>query len=214
MLAAGVEPVDPRQLARRIRLALATGTLIAVAIMAGILRLNPALPRYLSEPMFWIREAYCTALSAIALLGVHRLARPGRRLGLVPAALALVVIAMWVLAALALAPASPQTRTRLVLGATAAVCPFLIALLAAPLFIAHLWIMRALAPTRVRARRSSGGICRGINGCARVFLALSRTRRPVHRDLVSIRHSDSDNAGRVARTAAAALVGASLVTRE
>ena len=164
MLAAGVEPVDPRQMARRFCLALATGTLIAVAFTAGILRLNPALSRYLSEPMFWIREAYCVALSAIALLGVHRLARPGRRLGLVPAALALVIIAMWVLAVVALAPASPQTRARLVLGATAAVCPFLIALIAAPLFIAHLWIMRGLAPTRLRLAGAAAGFAAGSMG--------------------------------------------------
>jgi hypothetical protein len=174
----------------------------------GILRLNPALSHYLSEPMFWIREAYCLALSAIALLGVHRLARPGRRLGLVPAALALVVIAMWVLAVVALAPASPQTRTRLLFGATAAVCPFLIALIAAPsIHRASVDHARSCADTTC-----AGGSCRGIrrriDGCARVFLALSRARGAVHRDLVSLRYADSDDAGRVARTAAAALVGA------
>lgn len=161
MLAAGVEPIDARPMARRFRLALGAGTLIAVALTAGILHLNPALSRYLSEPMFWIREAYCLALSAVALVAVHRLARPGRRLGLVPAALALVVIAMWALAVVALAQASPQRRPQLVFGATAAVCPFLIALIAAPLLIAHLWIMRNLAPTRLALAGAAAGLAAG-----------------------------------------------------
>jgi hypothetical protein len=111
--------------------------------------------------MFWIREAYCLALSAVALVAVHRLARPGRRLGLVPAALALVVIAMWALAVVALAQASPQRRPQLVFGATAAVCPFLIALIAAPLLIAHLWIMRNLAPTRLALAGAAAGLAAG-----------------------------------------------------
>jgi hypothetical protein len=161
MLAEDIEPVDPRLMARRFHLALAAGALIAVAFTAGILHLNPALSRYFSEPMFWVREAYCAALSAIALLGVHRLARPGRRLGFVPAALAFVVIAMWLLGVLALAPESPQARTQLVLGATAAVCPFLIALIAAPLFVAHLWILRGLAPTRLAFAGAAAGFAAG-----------------------------------------------------
>jgi hypothetical protein len=164
MLAVGVEAVDPRHAARRSRLAIATGTLIAVAFTAGILRFNPALPRYLSEPMFWTREAYCAALSAIALLGVHRIARPGRRLGLVPAALGLVVLAMWLLAALALEPASPPMRIRLVLGATAAVCPVLIGLVAAPLLVAQLWILRGLAPTRPALAGAVAGFAAGSLG--------------------------------------------------
>ncbi len=161
MLAAGAEAVDPRQTARRFRLGLATGALVEVTFTAGILHLNPALPHYLSEPMFWTREAYCMGLSAIALLAVIRLAHPGRRLGLVPAALALVVLAMWLLAALALHAAAPPMRARLLLGATAAACPWLIALIGAPLFIAYLWIMRGLAPTRLRLAGAAGGFAAG-----------------------------------------------------
>lgn len=164
MLAAGVEPVDPRQAARRFGLALAAGALISLAFTAGILHLNPALSHCLSVPMFWVRETYCVALSAIALLGVHRLSRPGRRLGIVPVALALVVIAMWALAVVALASVSAPTRTRLVLGATAAVCPWLIALVATPLLIAHLWIMRALAPTRLALAGPAAGFAAGSIG--------------------------------------------------
>ncbi len=164
MLATGIEPVEPQQVARRYYFAVASGTLVACAFTAGILRLNPALPRYVAEPMFWIREAYCIALSGLALLAAHRLARPGRRLGRVPAGVACVVIAMWLLAALALAPVSSPMRDRLIFGATSAVCPFLIALIAAPLLVAHLWILRGLAPTRLRLAGAAGGFAAGSMG--------------------------------------------------
>jgi hypothetical protein len=164
MLARGVERVEPWRVAYRHYLALAIGSLIALAFMAGVLRLNPALPRDVAEPMFWVREAYCVALSGFGLLIVHRLARPGRRLGRLPAGVACVVIAMWLLAAIALGPASPPMRNRLIFGATAAVCPFLIALIAAPLLVAHLWILRGLAPTRLRLAGAAGGFAAGSMG--------------------------------------------------
>ena len=161
MLAADAEAVDPRRTARRFGLALALGLLAALLFTAGALHVNPLLGRYLTQPMFWIREAYCLALSGFALLGVNRLAHPGRRLGLVPAALALVVIAIWVLAALALQSAPPQARLRLLLGSTSAACPWLIALIGAPLFAAYLWFLRGLAPTRLRLAGAAAGFAAG-----------------------------------------------------
>jgi hypothetical protein len=45
---------------------------------------------------------------------------------------------------------APQSRVHLLLGTTFAVCPFLIAFISAPLFFAFLWILKDLAPTRLR----------------------------------------------------------------
>jgi len=164
MLASGVERVEPRHVARRYYLALASGMLVALAFTAAALRLNPALPRYVAEAMFWVREAFCVALSGLALLAVHRLARPGQSLGRVPAAVAGIVIAIWLLAVISLAQASPPMRHRLIFGETAAVCPFLIALIAVPLLVAHLWILRGLAPTRLRLSGAAGGFAAGSMG--------------------------------------------------
>lgn len=163
-LAAGVEAVDTARARRRYVLALAGGLLPALAFTIGILHLNRALLHELSEPSFWAREAYCAVLSVLGLFAVHRLARPGVRLGLVPAAMAVPVIAMWVLAAVALQSASPQSRMKLILGGTAAVCPFLIALIAAPLFIAFLSILRSLAPTQLRLAGAAAGFAAGSMG--------------------------------------------------
>jgi hypothetical protein len=60
--------------------------------------------------------------------------------------------------------ASPQNRASLILGHTAAVCPFLIALLAAPLLIALLWVMRSLAPTQLRWAGAASGFTAGSIG--------------------------------------------------
>ncbi len=149
LLSTGAEAVDLRLPSRRWLLALAGGALIAFLLTAGLLKLNPALWHQTSKPMFWVRESYCAVLGVLGVITVVRLARPGLRLGLVPMGIPVAVIAMWVLAVVTLVAASPQNRARLILGHTAGVCPFLIALVAAPLLIALLWVMRSLAPTRL-----------------------------------------------------------------
>ena len=164
LLATGVEPIDVRQTARRYVLALIGGMLGALAITVGILHLNRALSQEVFEPMFWVREAYCATLGSLGFVAVTRLARPGIRLGVVPAGIGAVVIAMWIFAALVLLTAPAQDRAHLLLGATAAVCPFLITLVAAPLFVAFVWVLRGLAPTQLRAAGAAGGFAAGAFG--------------------------------------------------
>ena len=164
LLAAGVEAIDAKRTARRYWLATTGGLLGALTLTAGILRLNPALSREVFEPMFWVREAYCAVLGSLGLVAVTRLARPGVRLGLVPAAIAVAVIAMWILAVMVLLAAPPQMRPHLFFGGTAAICPFLIALVAAPLLIAFLWVLRDLAPTRLRLAGAAAGFAAGSFG--------------------------------------------------
>ena len=165
MLSTGAEPVSPRRVAGRYLLAVSGGTLAALFLMAAALKLNPALPQELSEPMFWIRGAFCASLGVIGLVGVARLARPGRPLGLVPVGIALPVIAIWALAAvILLAAPSPATRGHLIFGQTARVCPFLITMIAAPLFIALVWALRGLAPTRLRLAGATAGFAAGSIG--------------------------------------------------
>jgi hypothetical protein len=164
LLANGGEAVDLKLPSRRWLLALAGGALIAFLLTAGLLKLNPTLWHETSKPMFWVRESYCAVLGVLGFGTVVRLARPGLRLGLVPMGIPVVVIAMWVLAGVALVAASPQDRARLILGHTAGVCPFLIAFVAAPLLIALLWVMRSLAPTRLRWAGAASGFAAGSIG--------------------------------------------------
>jgi hypothetical protein len=164
LLSTGAEAVDLRLASRRWLLALAGGALIALLLTAGLLKLNPALWHETSKPMFWVRESFCAVLGVLGFVTVVRLARPGLRLSLVPMGIPIAVIAMWVLAVVALVAASPQNRARLILGHTAAVCPLLIALLAVPLLIALLWVMRSLAPTQLRWAGAASGFAAGSIG--------------------------------------------------
>jgi len=164
LLAAGVEPIDAQRTARRHWLAITGGLLGALAMTTGILHSNPALSHAVFEPMFWVREAYCAALGSLGIVAVTRLARPGIRLGLAPAGIGAVVIIMWILAVTVLLGAPPQKRAHLFFGGTAAVCPFLIALVAAPLFVAFIWVLRDLAPTRPRLAGAAGGFAAGSFG--------------------------------------------------
>jgi hypothetical protein len=164
LLAAGVEPIDVRRTARRYVLAFIGGMLGALAITVGVLHLNRALSQEVFEPMFWVRGAYCATLGSLGLVAVTRLARPGIRLGVVPAGIGAVLIAMWTLAALILMMAPARDRAHLLLGATAAVCPFLITLVAAPLFVAFVWVVRGLAPTQLRSAGAALGFAAGSFG--------------------------------------------------
>jgi hypothetical protein len=164
LLSTGVEAVDARLPARRYLLALAGGTLIALVIALGLFRPNPALWHEPSQLLFWVRETYCLVLGVLGFIVVVRLARPGLGLGLAPAGIPLAVIAMWTLAGLALVGAPARQRVELIFGHTAAVCPVLIALVAAPLFIAFIWAVRGLAPTRLRLAGAASGFAAGAIG--------------------------------------------------
>ena len=71
---------------------------------------------------------------------------------------------MWLLAAIVLLGAAPGERGELVLGQSAASCPFIIALLSAPLFVAAFWAMMGLAPTRLVLAGAAAGVLSGAGG--------------------------------------------------
>ncbi len=164
ILATHVEAVDQTLIARRCKWILAAGTLVALAATLGVLHLNPAFSHYLRLPMFWVREAYCVALAVAGFYAVAHLARPGIRLGRIRFAILVPVIAMWVLAGASLLAAPSQARMHLLLGETAEKCPFLITLIAVPIFAAYLWILRSLAPTHLRLAGAASGFAAGAIG--------------------------------------------------
>ena len=164
MLAMNLEPVSPRRSPRRYALGITAGALVAFVLMSCALHVNPALTQEAAQRAFWVREAFCAALGALSVSALTRLARPGDRLGLGPAGVVVVIATMWLLAAAALWSAVPQSRVHLLLGTTASVCPFLIALLAAPAFVALMWILKDLAPTRLRWAGATAGFAAGSLG--------------------------------------------------
>jgi hypothetical protein len=149
---------------RRYAVAVLGATALATLLTAELLGVRSTLVRDFSMPMFWTKEAFCATLGAAGLVAAARLARPGSRLGWVRVGLAGPLLAMWLLAATALLMAGAQDRSALIFGDTASACPFLIALIAAPLFVAIFWAMRGFAPTRLRLAGAAGGTAAGAMG--------------------------------------------------
>ena len=164
LLAAQVERIDPSLKARRYGRALTAGLIGALVLCCGLLGLNPRLSHEIVEPMFWIREAYCSILAFLGFIAVTRLGRPDLRAAFVTAAVGCVLLLMWALAAFDLRTAPADQHARMIFGSTAAVCPFLIAMVSAPLFAAYVWVLRNLAPTRLACAGAGAGFAAGSLG--------------------------------------------------
>lgn len=164
MLASGAGAVEPDVLRRRYALALGWGAFGTTLLMAILLGVRPDIVEAMWLPMFWVKLAFPAMLLAGALLAVLRLSRPGVRLGRAPSIVAAPVLAMWLLAGVALFGAAPGARNELILGQSAASCPFTIALLSVPLFVAALWAMKGLAPTRLTLAGAAFGLLSGAGG--------------------------------------------------
>lgn len=161
MLASGGGVVPSGGAGYRFALALGWGAFAATLLMALLLGVRPDLDEAARQPMFWVKLGFPAALAAAGLLGAMRLSRPGASLEGVSGTLAVPVLAMWVLAVVALARAAPQLWPELFFGRTWRYCPFLIAMLAAPVFAAVLWAMKGLAPTRLRLAGGAAGVLAG-----------------------------------------------------
>lgn len=164
LLATQAGRVDRRRATWKLLTAWAAGAVGSGVLMAAVLRINSALSHEAQSGMFWVRAAYCACLALLAMLVLHRLGRPGTRMGLLPVALAMPVLAVWLLALAVLLNAPADNRIALLVGHTAFVCPWLITLLAAPLFVALIGSTRAVAPTRLRLTGAAAGLAAGAAG--------------------------------------------------
>jgi len=161
MLATGPVAAAPRVPRQRYALALGWAAFGAVLLTAVLLGVRADLAQAARLPMFWMKLGFVAALAAIALPVNLRLARPGARLGGLPAGLAVIVLLMWATAALVLLLANPDERAGLILGETWRTCPFNIAGLALPGLVGFLWAMKGLAPTRLRLAGAAAGLLSG-----------------------------------------------------
>lgn len=164
MLATGGGAVGRNTAARRYATALACGASGALLLMAILLGPRRDLAAAVMMPMFWVKIAFVTGFAAASLLAASRLSRPGQSLGWVTGALTAPVLAIWLLAAIVLVRAEPAQRAGLFFGDTWNSCPFLIALLSAPVFVAVVWAMKGLAPTRLRLAGAAAGLLSGAVG--------------------------------------------------
>lgn len=161
LLATQAPPGTHESAGRRYATAIGWGTLGATLLMAIFLGVRHDMSVAVTRPMFWVKLAYVAALAGAGVLATMRLSIPGMKLGQLGAALAAPIVAMWLLAALALMPASPPERSQMFWGETWAWCPVLVALLSVPVFVALCWAMRGLAPTRLALAGGMAGFASG-----------------------------------------------------
>ncbi|AGT10983.1 DUF1109 domain-containing protein [Paracoccus aminophilus] len=160
-LVADLRPVPRHALPRRLLLGLGLGLCGAVLVMLAVLGLRPDLGTAAQGPVLWLKLGYAGALAAAGFAALDRLARPlGGARAPVFAVLALLVLA----AGLALAnviSAPAEARHALIFGTTALVCPFLIALVGAPVLAALLAVLRRIEPTRPGLAGAAAGLVAG-----------------------------------------------------
>ncbi len=164
LLATGTAPVERHPVGRRYALAIGLGLAASGVLMLGTIGLLPDLAGAVRRPSFWVKVGFVATVAWGALVAAMRLSRPGPSLTWLPAALAAPVLAIWVLAAAALAGAAPGARAGLVLGTSWWACPWLIALLSLPVLVGVLWAMRGLAPTRLALAGTAAGLLAGALG--------------------------------------------------
>jgi hypothetical protein len=143
---------------------------IVAAIVVGIalaglglawIGMRPDMPDAMMTPIFWVKFAYPALIAVGGFIALERLVRPGgsgrRGLFLVAAIFALSGI----LGIIQLAMSPPEMAQVLVMGGSALVCPFLIAGLSAPVFVATILAARRLAPTNLPLAGLAAGLLAG-----------------------------------------------------
>lgn len=145
--------------------------LLAALLVSGVVLLTTLgarrdLAAALALPAFWLKLVFCLALAGAAWQAVKRLAVPGARLAALPWLIGLPIALLWAVAALLLAPAAPAVRAELFWGSTWRYCPALITLMAAPVSAAALYVLRGLAPTRLRLAGAGAGLAGGAMAAA------------------------------------------------
>jgi hypothetical protein len=146
---------------KRFGSSLAVGVAVSMAMLLGLLRVRADLAEAVMLPLFWLKVAFAASMACAGVSIAARLARPGARPGAGPAAAGLAVSLVWIVALAELALAEPSRRVPMMLGHTWVACPWLIAMLSAPLLATNLWAMRGLAPTRLRAAGFACGMSAG-----------------------------------------------------
>lgn len=164
MLATGAGEESSINPWHRLMLAIGFGSIVSTLLMLKSIHVNPALGTVMQLLEFWEKLGFAASIAAISLLLVFRLSRPGVGLGRALQALTAPIVAIWILAGTAFAGVEHEQQVTLFFGDTWKVCPFLITMLASPIFVASFWAMRDLAPTRLMLSGAAAGLFSGAVG--------------------------------------------------
>lgn len=166
MLAAGAAPVPRRATSHRLAVALVAGLPVSLAIMLLLYGVRPDLAIVMRWPMFWMRLLFPVCMAIAGFVIVHRLARPGVRVGGAWLWLAAPVVVVWTLAAMVFVAAPEAQRPAMIWGQTWRTCALNIALISVPVFVGALAALKGLAPTRPALAGAAAGAMAGAAGAA------------------------------------------------
>ena len=164
MLATGVGPVRQDAVRRHFAMAIGAGALGATVLMLTLFGVHPDIAARTLLPMFWGKLVFVAWLAAAGIVALTRVSRPGVPLRWIPAGLAAPVLGIWLLAAFVLIGAESGQRSELLFGQTWNTCPLFVTLHSAPVFVAVVWAMKGLAPTRLRLAGAAAGFASGSVG--------------------------------------------------
>ena len=160
-LSADVPKVGSGTVGWRLAGGVAVGVAASIFLVVATLGFRPDLWLAMHGTTFWMKLSYTTSLAAVAIYATAQLARPDsgnlRRLWL-------ILVPVLGLAAIGIGELirTPQSDwLAMWLGHTWSKCPWLVLLLAVPIFIGLLWSFRRLAPTRLRAAGAAAGLAAG-----------------------------------------------------
>lgn len=160
-LSSDVRPIRAGAVGRRIAIGVALGLIVSgIAVVFG-LGIRPDLGVAMHGFSFWMKWAYTLSLSIVAIGATVKLARPDTGRARLPwmAAIPVGLLAMVGVVELI---RTPQTEwLKMWLGQSWTVCPWIVLLLAMPIFAGLLWSFRKLAPTRLRAAGAVAGLAAG-----------------------------------------------------
>jgi hypothetical protein len=160
-LSQDVAPVRRGAVGRRIGAGILAGALVTIVLVVAGLGVRPDLGLAMRGYSFWMKWIYTAALGVGALVMVARLARPDavrlRWLWVI----AVPVVLLAVIGGTEMAHVPPGDWLAMWLGQSWKVCPWIVLVLSAPIFVGLLWSFRRLAPTRLRAAGAAAGLASG-----------------------------------------------------
>ncbi len=169
-LARDLRPTPQHPVWQGLGLALLIGSVIALGVAWVSFGLRKDFTSALLAFSLWMKWLYALGVSAAAFALCARLARPEGAPGALPFVLGVPFLVLGTIALIELAGVPEGERRGLWLGQTALTCPWIIAALAIPIFVAALRALRRLAPTRQRLGGFSAGCLAG--GVAAALYAL------------------------------------------
>lgn len=173
-----VQPVSRQSFGQRFWFAWLVGISAALLLLLGVRGVRGDLGEAMLTLPFWIKWLYTISLIVIGALLSMYFGRPENRSSSILWWLLAPFTLMLLLAIYDLQHALPESIHHMWMGHSALVCPWNIFGLSLPVFIAMMWIMRRLAPTRLRLAGFAAGCLAGASGATVYALLCNESTTP------------------------------------